>query len=693
MKIPTRHLLISAATLALLSPPLASAKTADDSSADAAAPSGEDIVVTGHVLKDMGLMAGSIEIEGDALVRIQAAQIGDMLASLPGVSATSFAPGASRPVLRGLTGDRVQVLLDGIGSIDASSVSADHGVAIDTLTIDHIDVLHGPALLAYGGQAIGGAVNATDKRIPRKLPDGPFDLTVLGSLSSVAGEKSAAGSLDIPLGSRFAAHLDASWHSANDQRVGGSVLSEPLKAEVLGLAADLRAEGELTGAAELDAAAALKGRVPGSFTRGSTVGAGLAFIDSGGSLGVSFQHIDNRYGIPARPGAGESGVSIAMAQTRLDLRGHVDTSGFIESIQFRAAYGDYHHSELEDGEAGTRFARQGIESRLELVQEKRGGWSGRSGIQYTTGKLSVTGEEAILPANEDTRLGLFTLQSLRTGIVELEAAARLERVAIKAAAAGFDRTFHLHSAALGASLHPSEGLKIGINWSHGERAPSPEELLTNGVHVATQAFEIGNPGFNRERSNGFEAFVQYDGPTTRLSLTGYRTRFAGFITPIPTGTLNEGVPVYEYRQLPATFTGYEVQVTQKLMQWGNRTFSLDASSDYVRANLKANGPVPRIPPLRLMGGVEYAAPNLTLRGEVEWNAAQRRVGTFENPTRSFTLLNANATWRPMGQDGPLTVILSAENLLNVVGRRAASFTRDFMPIAGRDVKLTARISL
>lgn len=687
-----RHLLCAAAAAALLTPSIVMAQDARTTPSSEPFPAGEDIVVTGHALKDMGLMAGSIEIEGDALLRVQANQIGDMLAGIPGVSATSFAPGASRPVLRGLTGDRVQVLLDGIGSIDASSVSADHGVSLDTLTIDHIDVLHGPALLAFGGQAIGGAVNATDKRIPRTMPQGPLDLTAVGSLSSVASEKSAAASIEVPLGTRFALHADASWHSGKDLRVGGAVLSAPLRAEVLGAAAALRSDGDSAGAMELEDVAASRGRVPGSFARGSTIGAGAAFIDEGGSLGISVQRISNRYGVPARPITGEAGVAIAMKQTRFDLRGHVDTGGFIESIQLRGAYGDYGHSELEDGEVGTRFTRKGLETRLELVQEKRGGWSGRSGLQFASGKLDVVGDEAILPANEDTRLGLFTLQSLRSGQFELEAAGRVERVSIKANAAAFDRRFRLYSAALGAAFHPAEGVKVGLNWSHGERAPSPEELLTDGIHVATQAYEIGDPGFTKERSNGLEAYVQYEGPTTRASLTGYRTHFSGFITPMPTGALEEGFPVYAYRQLPARFIGFEAQLSQTLARWGDRSLSLDASSDYVRAKLKGNGPVPRIPPLRVMGGLEYAAPGLALRGEVEWNAAQRRVGAFENATGAFTLINASATWRPIGADGPLTLILSANNLLDVAGRRAASVTRDFMPVAGRDVKLTARIS-
>ena len=653
-----------------------------------------EIVVTAHALRDMGLMAGSVELDGDKLLRMASPQIGDTLAKLPGVSATAFAPGASRPVLRGQTGDRVQVLIDGIGSIDLSSVSADHGVALDTLTTDHIDVLHGPALLAFGGQAIGGAVIAYDKRIPRHMPEGAVDVTAITSYESAADGKSAAGSVDFPLASRLAGHVDASWHDSNDLRVGGNILSAPLRSEILGLAEEARANGDAEAADQLEATAGLRGRVANSFAHGTSFGAGLAFIDEGGNLGISIQRIDNRYGVPGRPVTGEDGVSIDMNQTRFDLRGHLELDGFFDNLQIRGAYADYDHSELEeDGEVGTHFARTGVETRAELIQADHNGWKGRSGVQYSWGKLNIEGDEAILPDNQVERIGAFTLQSLAIGPVELEAAGRVERVSIRANPVAFDRRFTLRSAAAGVSGKPIEGLKLGINYAHGERAPSPEELLTDGLHIATQAYEIGDAAFRSERSDGFEAYVKYDVDGTAISLTGYTTDFKGFITPIPTGGAIEGFPIYQYHQLPARFRGFEAQASQRLAEWGERSLTLEASADYVRARLKGAGPVPRIPPLRFQGALEYAAPGLALRGEVEWNDAQKRVGSFEYPTGAFTLVNASATWRPKGKDGAVTLVLAADNIFDVVGRRAASFTRDFVPIAGRSLKLTAKLAL
>lgn len=688
---PLARLLAGAALIAF--PVSTYAQSSDHGNAEGEPHDVDEIVVIGHAMGQLGIMSGSLAMDQDKVVANMSPQIGDLVASLPGVSATGFAPGASRPVLRGLTGDRVLVLTDGLGSIDASSVSADHGVALDTLTIDHIDVLHGPALLAFGGQAIGGAVNAADKRIPRRRPTDGFDLTALASYDTVADRKSLGASAEVQLGERWVGHVDASWHRGGDLRIGGNAVSAPLRAELATLGANLDAEGDADGAAAVRDAAAQRGRVPNTFARGSSFGGGIAFLDAGGSLGLSASRLTTRYGIPARPGPEAEHVYIALKQTRFDMRGHVDVGGLVDSIQLRGAYGDYEHSEIEDtGEVGTTFARKAIETRLELVQDKRGGWSGRSGIQFGTGSLSAVGEEAILPANKDSRIGVFTIQSLETGRFVIELAGRAERVNIKANPIGFERSFTLRSGAAGLAFKPVEGVKLGINWSHGERAPSVEELLTEGVHPATQSYEIGNPNFGIEHAKGLEAYIKVDLGDTVFNLTAYRTRFKGFITPLPTGAIQEDVPVYEYRQLPARFTGMEAQLTQVLVDNGTMKLTADATADYVHATLIGMGPAPLIPPLRIQGGLELETGDFGFRSEVEWNDKQTRVGAFANPTESFTLVNAQLSWTPMGKDGPLMLMLSGDNLFDVVGRRAASLTRDFMPIAGRSVRLTAKVS-
>jgi iron complex outermembrane receptor protein len=668
----------------------------------------DEIIVTGHPPVDFAILSATTSLAGDALLAQTRGQIGEVLAKLPGVTATSFAPGASRPVLRGFNGDRVAVLTDGIGSIDASTVSVDHAVVFDPLSVDHIDVFHGPSVLLFGGNAIGGAVNALDKRIPRKVPQQP-EVTVIGSYGTAADERSLGGSVDIALAPRLAAHLDASWRKSGDVRIGGYLLSPSLRAYLLADAAGHRAEGEDEEADELEEAAAKRGRIPNSAARTLTLGAGLAFIDAGGDIGVSVQRYDTRYGVPMRPGAGhghgheedegehedhgEAPVSIDLVQTRVDLRGSVKLAGMFDSLRFRGAYADYSHVELEGDEIGTRFSGEGIEFRADLVQADRGGWRGRSGVQFADRSLDIDGEEAFTPDYAAQRLGLFTLQSVRMGSgFTLEGAGRFERARVAANAIGFARNFDLWSAAAGVSWQSEDGLTLGLTYVRGARAPSPEELLSDGVHVATQSYELGDPSFGKETSDGFEAYARLQSERTNLSLTLFRTRFDGFIAPIPTGEERDGFPLFQYVQVPARFTGFEASGDWQALRWDQGELTLTATADYTRARLAGIGPAPLIPPLRLRGGAEVRQGALRLKAEVEWNDRQDRVGPEASPAPGFTLVNLGADWHPMGDDGPLTLTLSAENLFDVVGRRAASVTRDFVPLPGRDIRLTARIA-
>ncbi len=263
----------------------------------------DPIIVTAPFVADLNLLAGTSALSGDVLTRELRPQIGDALTKLPGVSSTSFTPGASRPVLRGFQGERIRVLTDGIGTIDASNTSADHAVTVEPLTLDRIEILRGPAVLLFGGQAVGGAVNAIDKRIPRDVPEEPFHLDALFNYGSAADELGAAGSLDVPLTDRLVVHFDGSYRNSDDLRVGGFVLSPELRAEQLEVAAEEREEGHLDEAAEFEELAGLRGRIPNTATETYTLGTGIAFIDDGGSIGIAASYFDSTYGVPARPGA------------------------------------------------------------------------------------------------------------------------------------------------------------------------------------------------------------------------------------------------------------------------------------------------------------------------------------------------------------------------------------------------------
>ncbi|MFC7538059.1 TonB-dependent receptor [Sphingomonas sp. GCM10030256] len=671
---------------------------------------GADIVVTAPFVRELDLLAGKSVLSGTELQRDLRPQLGETLARQPGVSATSFTPGASRPVLRGFQGERIRVLTDGIGSIDVSNTSADHAVTIDPLTAERIEVLRGPAVLLFGGQAIGGAVNVLDRRIPRAVPEKGIHIDMIGALGSANDERSIGAAGDVAIGrSGLVAHLDGSFRKTGDLDVGGYVLSPALRAEQRDIAAEELAEGHAEEAEEALALADLRGKVPNSATEQKTLGAGLAFIRGPVNIGASVSLFDSDYGVPMRPGAGhhhgeegeeeaEEGhgaeaVRIGLRQKRFDLRGsYALDGGFIEKVGLRVGASDYKHTEFEGDEVGTVFRSDGVEGRLELTQRDRDGWRGVSGAQYFRRDFEAVGAEAFLPPNKTNQLGLFTLQEFAVGRLGLEAAARYERTHVRSNEIGVERRFNTFSAALGGNVEVAPRTKIGVNISRTTRAPSAEELFSNGPHIATQAFEIGDPFLKVERSLGGEAYVRVDRGAFSLGLTGFVNRFNDFIFETATGEEEDELPVFRYFQQDATYKGVELEASARLFEMAGYRIVADVVADYVRAGIKGGGPVPRIPPLRLLAGLEAQSGKLDGRVEAEWVDDQDRVAAFETPTDGHTLVNASLAWRPWGRGNETSVVLAANNIFDVDARRHASFTKDFVPLGGRDIRLSARFS-
>ena len=666
----------------------------------------DEIVVTGYV-RELDILAGKSVISGEELQRDVRVQIGDSLTRLPGVSATSFSPGASRPVLRGLQGERVRVLTDGIGSIDVSNTSADHAVTIDPLTAERIEVLRGPAVLLYGGSASGGAVNVIDRRIPRRVPD-KYHVDVIGGLGSAADERSVGAAVDFALGSNLVLHVDGAFRKTDDLRSGGHILSPELRAEQREIAEEELEEGHLEEAEEALALASQRGKIPNSQTEQKSGGIGLAYISGNLSLGASISRFESDYGVPSRPGAahhhgeegdeeeeehGEAPVTIGLEQTRYDLRSeYAFDNGFLDRVRLRIGVADYEHIEFEGDEVGTVFKNKGAEGRLEFVQRDRNGWRGASGGQYYHRDFKATGAEAFLPPNDTSQLGLFTVQEFSVGKFGVELAGRYEHTAVEEKLNDLERDFDAFSVAAGAFIEPTPRVKIGANLSRTERAPSAEELFSNGPHIATQSFEVGDPNLKKEKATGVEGYVRVERETFEINATAFATWFDDFIFEAATGEEEDELPVFQYFQRGARFYGFELEGSARLFRAGGFTFVADGVADYVRATLKGAGPVPRIPPLRLLGGLEAQSDKVDGRVEVEWTSDQDRVAELENPTDGFTLVNASLAWRPWGKAKETTLQLSANNIFDVEARRHASFTKDFVPLAGRDIRLSARFA-
>jgi iron complex outermembrane receptor protein len=694
---------------------------AQDEASDAAAPQVDDdlhnrqadgegnIIVSASGLKELDVLAGTSVLEVRDIQRdMVSGQIGELLTKIPGVSATSFAPGSSRPVLRGQQGERVRVLIDGVGTADVSNTSVDHATTIDPITVERVEVLRGPAVLLYGSQAIGGAVNVIDKRIPTRMPDEAFHFDAFAGIDSASNLRTGAASVDVGIGSNLVFHIDGSWRDTGNMDIGGFQLSPELRAELLEEAAEKEADGEPDEAAEFREAAGQRGFVPNSDMQSWTINAGLGLILGESTFGVAIGYYDTDYGVIKRPGLkhehGGDGaaepeeeeeeiVRIGLEQFRADFKGDIYLGeGAFERLKLRVGYSDYTHTEFEGAEVGTTFDSTSVEARAELVQDTGGMLRGSTGLQYNHRDFFAVGAEAYVPPNLTDQVAIFTLQELGTGPFQLEAAARAEFTKVKAQTLGIENDYDTFSGALGVVYEGIEGVRLGLNGSRAERAPSAEELFSNGPHIATQAFEIGNPNLDTESAWGIEAYARGSIGAGTFNFTVFRQWFNNYIFLEETGAEEDDLPVFQYLQQDADFFGIEADFSYPVIDTGSFRLLTDLRASYIEAELGDGTAVPRIPPLSLLGALEAQTQAFDVRGEVQWFDDQTDVTTFETPTEGFTLVNALVAWRPLADNQNVTVQLAADNIFDVNGRRHASFTKDFVPLMGRNFRASVRLS-
>lgn len=623
-------------------------------------------------------------LSGDKLEEDLGGNIGETLDHLPGISQSYFGPGAGRPIIRGLGGDRVRILIGGIGTIDASSTSPDHAVAGDVLTTQTIEVIRGPATLLYGNNAVGGVVNMLDGRIPFQTPEDGF--TGIGRVlyGTNADDISFAAATDVEFAPDWVLHLDGSWRDASDIEIPGFLRSTALReAEPLE-----PGEQEVTGVA------------PNTSLDNNAFSAGLSRFFRGGFAGISVSRTRNNYGVPS-PHAhggegeeeeGEESVRIDLDQLRFDFMSEVDREFLIfETVKTRFGYGDYEHVELEGAETGTIFLTEGWEGRVEFVQKRGPNLGGAMGFQIRRRKFEAIGEEAFVPPSRTTQYGLFVVEEYQHGNWSFEGGARLEFQDVSAPTMGVSRSFAGVSVSAGVSYLFEGGILLGITGHRTERAPNAEELFSNGPHLATRAFEIGDPALGEEVASGFEIALRKRAGRLHGGASFFYTAYDNFIFEQADGTEMDELPVFRFTASDVRFTGGEFELVLEAYQGDAVQLLFEAVIDYVRASERAGGmPLPRIPPLSFHVGGEVTSEYADFRLEVDHADAQDRVAMMETETPGYTALNTSLAIRPFGRGKDLTIRIQGRNLTNEDIRYHTSFLKDFLPAPGRSIRISVQ---
>lgn len=647
------------------------------------------------------------------IVRTQPTTLGDALFDRPGISGTTYAPGAAnRPIIRGQDNFRVRIQENGINAGDVSALGEDHAVPINPLVQDRIEVIRGPATLRYGSTAIGGVVSAENSRIPSFIPQGGVTGRFLSGYSSVDN------------GTTNAASLDAGGIGSNG--FGGAV----------------HADGFYT---KTDDYGTPRGPQFNSATRTEGGAVGYSFIGPNGFLGVGFQHYDALYSIP--------GGEAAAARTRLDpfqdkitARGEYRfDDGPFSALRFDLGASNYKHNERGIDEAGIDgvraiFRNREIEARVELqhvpIFTSFGTITGAAGYQTRNTRISTAGEAGglLLPTNERSHAGyLFEELDGKQG-TRFQLAGRVESAVVKGTPALFPagflpnvsstgevdgdgnpilvpddvlsqrrrRSFTPMSAAFGVLQDLPDGFVASLTGQYVERAPAAPELYSRGAHDATATFEIGDPNLKLERARTIELGIRRSQGPFRLDATGYFTRYTGFIYKRLTGTacgdtfdtcgVDTELQQIVYSQANATFYGAEIGAQLDVIPVRSGFIGVDAQYDFVRARFDDGTYVPRIPPHRVGGGLFWREAGWFARVGVLHAFDHTETAPYETFTPGWTNLKAELSYtRPVDRAvygvSELTLGVRGDNLLDSDIRNSASFKKDEILLPGRSARL------
>jgi len=661
----------------------------------------EEIKVIAHPLAENGTAQTITTLSGDELARKVQSSLGETLSGQPGIHSASFGSAVGRPIIHGLAGPRVKTTVDRIDTLDVSVTSGDHAVGVDPLIADQVTVLRGSSTLLYGSGAIGGVVDVSTSRIHSEAIDettGRVQLRASDNADATAG----AFSLDAPLGSNVVLHLDGSLSDADDYDIPGFAES------AFQIAAEEAEEAEEGHDEEEEEEEEVFGILEGSRSERSSAAVGLSFIGDNGFAGFSISSFDAEYGLVGGHGheegeeeeeeeEGEGPGIIDLSQTRFDLEAQLNNpfSG-VESINFRLGVNDYEHNELEpNGEVGTLFSNEAWEGRVEVRHESLGGFDGAFGLQLANREFSALGEEAFVPPVESDSLGAFWVGQRDLGNAELEAGVRLEQVDYEPSVQGLeDLSFDSFSASLGVLGSVNDSLTLSGLVDISSRAPTIEELYSNGPHLATNSFEIGDPTLNEEDVVALTLSAGYVTDRFEIDASLYTMRFQDYIYEVGTDEEEDGLPVFRYQQNDATFNGLNLKGLVHLAEFGDGDFDLNFSLDVVRGELDdvaGNENLPRIPAGR--SGVGLSWNNNLWSTSIDYLRVnnQRRVAGTELPTDSYDDLSLFVQRKLEVSGSEVNLFLHGRNLTDDEQRNHGSIVKDFAPAPGRRWEIGVRM--
>lgn len=605
-------------------------------------------------------------LAGQELSKELESTLGATLGRQPGVSERSFGPGPSRPVIRGLDGDRVLILEDGQRVGDLSSQSGDHGVTVNPASASRIEVVRGPATLLYGANAIGGLVNVISDTIPSTPVQGVHGAFVADFGTAARDAGSAA---DVRWGNgRWALHASGSGRRNSD-------VDTP------------------------------EGPVANTQSRSGFGNVGAAWTGSKGFVGASYGYDDTKYGVPF----------IEEGQVELTPRRHIVSakagasglSGVVEGFRADVASRRYRHEEIVGGEVGTRFGNDTDEVNLMVRHRPAGRLSGTIGGWVLNRQFSAVGDEALSPPVRERGAAAFFYEELTWPHVTFQFGARVNHASFDPEEDLPARSFTDTSGSVGLLLRPraaEDKFTIALSLARAARNPALEELYFFGPHPGNFAFEIGNSNLDSENALGFDVSARWRSRRISGEISFFRNAIADYIfrNPLTEEEFDarfghagdeqdeeeEGhggeFGFIEFVAADSVLQGIEGHADIEI----GRGLGMEVGIDYVRGELSAsNQPLPRIPPFRLRAGLNYQRNAFQAGGEVVAVSRQKRVFGAETPTAGYGNLRLFAAYSFGTANVVNTLTARLDNATNELYRNHLSLVKDVVPEMGRNFKL------
>ena len=648
-------------------------------------------------VNEQGLLSPNKILAGDELQNKLAGTLGATLANELGVSATGYGAGASRPVMRGLEGARVQILQNGLSVGDVSSISADHAVANPIQNVHQIEILRGASALVYGSGSSGGLVNVVNDRIVTSMPD-----MVSGAINTnyetVNQGKTANIEVDAPAGP-LALHFDSAVSNSNNYQIPGY-------AEQGGPNANWSINPNQP------VNVPYSGKLPFSYSNQNSLGLGATYIRTDGYTGVSLERMNHNYGIPTYEGG-----FIQQSQNRYDFSHQTNDpfDGF-SSIKISAANTNYQHTEFTNtGVAATQWNNTATEARVEMMHKEFLGSKGVIGAQVNGATLNATdlssNNYAIVPQTKSNSSALFWVEEGRYGPVKTSLGARYSYAgqnpnlatqfpspSSQGVPSSYgpptlqNRQFNLMSYSAGGMLDVARGYGLGLSYTVSQRAPTPQELYSYGPHDSTATFDIGNSNLATETSHNVEISFQKTLGLFRSKASLYRNQFSNYIYGFYTGAYStvNNFSVVQASQASANIKGAEGELTYNWNQngVGGRVFG-----DISQGSFNAGGNLPLQPAPRLGSELAYQRDGWLTSATYIYSYQQNRLATWEvGPTPSYNLVNANLSYTERVGKINWTGYVMLKNLLNEEIRYATSpmAVRLYAPQPGRSLMVGVR---